>query len=148
MKKMLLVLVLVASAITQTVSAADDKVSPRLSQALNKEFSGAKSIHWQAFKGKDIYQASFILNNQRLFAFFSSAGELISTGRYIAETSLPILVSKSIANRFSDYQVKEVVEYTREGDTQYALVMENAKRTVLANAYSDGGIAIVQKKKK
>src|SRR4030095_2553474 len=148
MKKMFLILVLVASAITQTVSAADEKVSPRLSQALVKEFSGAQAIHWQAFKGKDIYQASFILNNQRLFAFFNSDGELLSTGRYVAQANLPILVNKTIADRFGDYEVKEIVEYTKDGDTQYALVMENAKRTILANAFTDGGIAVVQKKKK
>src|ERR1700741_4508320 len=129
MKKMFLILALVAGAITQTVSAADEKVSPRVAQALVKEFSGAKSIHWQAFKGKDIYQASFILNHQRLFAFFNSDGELLSTGRYIAESNLPILVSKTLASRFADFEVKEVVEYTREGDTQYALVLENSKKT-------------------
>jgi hypothetical protein len=148
MKKMFLILVLVASAITQTVSAADEKVSPRLSQALVKEFSGAQAIHWQAFKGKDIYQASFILNNQRLFAFFNGDGELLSTGRYVAETNLPILVSRAIAARFADFELKEVVEYTRDGDTQYALVLENGKKTILANAYTDGGIAVIQKKKK
>lgn len=147
MKKMFLILVLVASAITQTF-AGDEKVSPRLSQALVKEFSGAKAIQWQSFKGKDIYQASFILNNQRLFAFFNSDGELLSTGRYIAEANLPILVSKTLADRFADYTVKEVVEFTREGGTQYALVLENAKRSILANAYSDGGIAIIKKNKK
>ena len=145
---MFLILVLVASAITQTVSAADEKVSPRLSQALVKEFSGAQAIHWQAFKGKDIYQASFIFNNQRLFAFFNSDGELLSTGRYVAEANLPILVSKSIAERFAGFNIKEVVEYTRDGDTQYALVLENSKKTVLANAFTDGGIAIISKKKK
>ena len=145
---MFLILALVAGAITQTVSAADEKVSPRLTQALVKEFSGAQAIHWQAFKGKDIYQASFILNHQRLFAFFNSDGELLSTGRFVAVSNLPILVSKTIAARFADFEVKEVVEYTREGDTQYALVLENSKRTILANAYSDGGIAVVSKKKK
>ncbi len=145
---MFLILVLVASAITQTVSAADDKVSPRLSQALVKEFSGAKAIHWQAFKGRDIYQASFILNHQRLFAYFNGEGELISVGRYVDLNTLPILVSKSIADRFGDFEVKEVVEYTRDGSTQYALVLENSKKTIMANAYSDGGIAIVKKQKK
>lgn len=145
---MFLILVLVASAITQTVSAADDKVSPRLSQALVKEFSGAKAIHWQAFKGRDIYQASFILNHQRLFAYFNGEGELISVGRYVDLNALPILVSKSIADRFGDFEVKEVVEYTRDGSTQYALVLENSKKTIMANAYSDGGIAIVKKQKK
>ena len=65
---MFLILALVASAITQTATAGEDKVSPRLTQALVKEFSGAEAIHWQAFKGKDIYQASFVLNHQRLFA--------------------------------------------------------------------------------
>jgi len=145
---MFLILALVAVAITQTVSAADEKVSPRLTQALVKEFSGAQAIHWQAFKGKDIYQASFILNHQRLFAFFNSDGELLSTGRYVAETNLPILVSKTLAARFADFEIKEVVEYTRDGDTQYALVLENSKKTVTANAYSDGGIAVISRKKK
>lgn len=148
MKKMFLILVLVASAITQTVSAADEKVSPRLSQALVKEFSGAQAIHWQAFKGKDIYQASFILNNQRLFAFFNGDGELLSIGRYVSEANLPILVSKSIAERFAGFDIKEIVEYTRDGDTQYALVLENSKKIITANAFTDGGIAVVTKKKK
>jgi len=145
---MFLILALVASAITQTVTAGEDKVSPRLTQALVKEFSGAEAIHWQAFKGKDIYQASFVLNHQRLFAFFNSDGELLSTGRYVAESNLPILVSRTLATRFADFEVKEVVEYTREGDTKYALVLENSTKTITANAYSDGGIAVISKKKK
>ena len=145
---MFLILVLVASAITQTVSAADDKVSPRLTQALVKEFSGAKAIHWQVFKGRDIYQASFILNHQRLFAYFNGDGELVSVGRYVDLNALPILVNKALADRFEDFEVKEVVEYTRDGSTQYALVLENSKKRIMANAYSDGGIAIVKKQKK
>ena len=149
MKKILVILVLLVATISNTLQAANDKnVSKQVQDALAREFAGASYVQWEAYRSKDIYQASFILNQQRLFAFFDGQGKLLSTGRYIPANNLPILVSKSIDTKFSGYQVKEAMEYTDDNETVYAIVLENEKKSIVANAYSGGNISIISSKKK
>jgi hypothetical protein len=148
MKKFFVSLVLFVSvAGTSTFASEKDEVNSQVQKSFQKEFAGARFVKWELIK-ENIYQAHFLYNDKRLDAYFSADGRLLATGRFIPESNLPLLVSRSIARKFDQYQVKDVVEYSQGDETSYLLTLENEKSTLIVQAYSSGSTYIFKKEKK
>jgi hypothetical protein len=149
MKKFLVSLVLLVSVFSYSVRAAGgDGVSPRAKATLEKEFSGASYIKWELLDKGTIAHANFVYNNQRLNAFFDEDGVLVATGRFIDQSSLPLLVSKSLSTRYGQYEVCNVVEYNNGSETSYLVTLENEKAKLVVQAYHSGSIYVFKKEKK
>jgi hypothetical protein len=149
MKKFLVSLVLFVSVFGISVQAAgDDKINPRAKEAFDKEFSGATYVKWEVLGKEGIYHAYFIHNNERLNAFYDEEGHLIATGRFIAESTLPLLVSKTIRARYDQYELRHVVEYINGNETSYLVTLENEKAKLVVQAYHSGSTYVFKKEKK
>ena len=149
MKKFLVLALLATGVFSFSVKAADnDKITPTVEKSFNKEFAGATYVKWAVLEKSDMYQANFIYNNERLSAFFAEDGSLLAMGRFIASSNLPLLVTKTINNRFAGYEIKEVMEVVKGSETSYVVTVENEKTRLIVNAYSTGGAYIFKKEKK
>lgn len=149
MKKYFVLAVLFVSVCSYSVKAAGgEKVTPVITEAFQKEFTGASHVKWELLKDNSIYQARFIYNNERLNAFFDEEGTLLAVGRYIAEANLPLMVSKTIAKKYAGYEVKEIIEYIQGNETSYLVSLENEKNKLVVNAYGTGSSYIFKKEKK
>lgn len=115
--------------------------------ALLKNFAGAKSIKWEYSKKDNLHKAIFTLNNEQLIAFFDEDASLIATGRSIQKSNLPLLVNRTISQRFGNYKVNAVVEYIESGETSYIISMSNYKAKLIVRAYPSGSSYIFKKEK-
>ena len=149
MKKFLVLAVLFASVCSYSVKASEeDKVIPGVEKSFKKEFAGATYVKWEVLENREIFQANFIYNNERLSAFFDNDGSLLAVGRFILPSNMPLLVNKTMDKRFGGYEVKEVLEMVRGNETSYLVTLENEKARLIVNAYSNGGAYIFKKVKK
>jgi hypothetical protein len=149
MKKFFVVLLTVISVYTQAATPlTGDKVSPQIQSSLEKEFNGAQYIVWKALKKDGIFQARFLYNNEVLNAFFDQEGNLLATGRLIAQAALPLMISKNLSNKYQDYEFRDATEYTKDGETTYLVTLENTKTKLVLQAYSNGSLYIFKKEKK
>lgn len=149
MKKFFVLALLVTGAFSFSVKASDnDKIAPSVEKAFQKEFAGATYVKWAVLEKSDMYQANFIYNNERISAFFAEDGSLLAMGRFIPTANLPMLVSKTLHNRFADYEIKEVMEVVKGSETSYVVTVENEKARLIVNAYSTGGAYVFKKEKK
>jgi hypothetical protein len=152
MKKLVVSLVMFVSVFGATLasdgSTKTTKVTYRVESAFKKEFEGATSVKWELMKGKDVYQAQFIYNNERLNAYFDFDGNLIATGRFVAVANLPILVRKNIYQKYGEYTIKEVAEFATDSETSYLIALENEKAKLLVRAYNNGSSFVFKKEKK
>ena len=149
MKKFFISVALLAGIFSYSVQAADGgKVSPRIQQALQKEFAGAKSVSWEGLANNSIYHATFYYNHELLNAFFDDDGNLVATGRDITKDVLPLLVTKAVSERYHGYSVRDIVEVSTEGETSYLLTLENQKSKLIVRAYDSGTINVFKKVKK
>lgn len=123
-------------------------VNSAVKQSFSKEFAGAQSVTWDAIASKDLFHASFVLNNERLNAYFNSEGVLIATGRFIAPENMPMLVSKGINARYSKYELTDVIEMISGNETSYIVMVQNEKAKVYVQAYSDGTTSVIKKERK
>ena len=70
--------------------AGEVKVSSRVLDAFNSNFASAKEVSWTATNS--YYKATFVFNDQHVFAFYGTDGELMGLTRYISSVDLPIIV--------------------------------------------------------
>lgn len=149
MKNLFLSLLMMISVITYANHPKPgDKVSPRVKAALEKEFTGARGIVWESIDEHQLFHARFIYNNERVNAFFAKEGALVATGRYIDPANMPMSIARQIATKYGSYQLQDVIEYTRNGETSYVISVENDKRRIVLEAYSSGNVYVFKKEKK
>lgn len=147
MKKLVVSLALFV-AVFGSAFASDGKVTYRVESAFKKEFAGAKAVRWESISSAQLFQAHFIYNNERLNAFFDADGNLVATARFIASSNLPLLLRKNVYQKYRDYEVKDVIEYTQGDETSYLVSVENAKVKLLVRGYINGGNYVIKKEKK
>lgn len=124
-----------------------DKVNTRIQYAFKKEFAGAVAINWEQLR-ENIYQVRFMHNNERLTAFYDGDAQLVATGRFINEQSLPLSLQTSVARKYASYRLVQAIELTRNNETSYLLTYENEQFKLEVLASDSGDIDLFKKEKR
>ena len=136
MKKILFVLGLLA---VMGVSNAypSEKVSPKVLASFKSEFSSAKNVEWET--GNNYFRAAFSMNEQKVFAYYSVEGELISIARYISTLQLPINLFSNLKNDYSKYWISDLFEVSNSEGLHYYVTLETADTKLMMRS-TNGGI--------
>lgn len=149
MKKLIISLLMLMSVMSfANTPETGDRVSSQLRAALEKEFAGAQYVVWQSLKDHQLYQAKFIYNNEQVNAFFDEDGKLLATGRFIPTGNLPLNIAKKLAADYGRFEVKDAIEYSRQGETSYVIGVENDKHRLVLEAFTSGSVYLFKKVKK
>ena len=119
-----------------SIAASPVTPDPRIEKKFQKEFAGAEHVKWMEDDG--YIGASFILGGQRTLAWFSKEGELVGSVRGISYSQLPMLVTRSLHERFPKAVLIEMREVTNSDGTRYKLVLENNNRKYKVSILPDG----------
>ena len=145
MKKIMLVFgFLVAVAVSYAYPS--EKVSPRVLASFKSEFSKAENVEWET--GNNYFRATFSLNEQRMFAFYSVDGELISMARYISSLQLPVNLFKNLRNGYSKYWISDLFEVSNSDGLHYYVTLETADTRLLVRSSNGGDWSTYSKHKK
>ncbi len=142
MKKFKTVLTAIAMLLSVSLFASEPvKVAPVVKAAFQNDFSKASQVKWE--KSDDFYFATFKLNDVKVDAAYTLAGELIGTSRRITSEQMPLPVSIAVAERYAGYQIgKSVVELSFEGVTRYYVMVSNADQEFQLKCFSNGDIEV------
>ena len=122
-----------------------EKVSPKVLASFKSEFSNAENVEWET--GANYFRAAFSMNGQRVFAFYSAGGELISIARYISSLQLPINLFTSLKNDYSKYWISDLFELSNGDGVHYYVTLETADTKVTMQS-SNGASWITYSKSK
>ena len=108
----------------------DGNVNQQALRSFNRDFAGASNISWEQ---KDSYtRATFSLNGQVLFAYYSTNGDLQAVVRNITSDLLPISLLTELKKDYADYWISDLFEMSTGDQTTYYVTVENGdKRIVL-----------------
>jgi hypothetical protein len=148
MKKILSLVVLLAVMTATAFASEEVKINPIVEETFSKTFSGAQHVSWKVMTEERIHRATFLYNNERLNAFFDIDGNLIGTGRFIQTSNLPLLVSRNLAAKYPNSEIKEVIEYVQSSETSYLVTIETPKSVVTVRAFPIGTSYVFKKEKK
>ena len=145
MKKIVFVLGLLA---VMGVSNAypSEKVSPKVLASFKSEFSSAKNVEWET--GNNYFRATFSLNEQRVFAYYSVEGELISVARYISTMQLPINLFSNLKNNYTKYWISDLFEVSNNDGLHYYVTLETADTKLMMRSSNGGSWSTYSKNKK
>ena len=141
MKKVIITLAVALS--TLSSFAREVEVSSRVLDKFKSEFAGAKEVSWTA--GDNFYKAEFVYNDQHVFAFYSTAGELLGLTRYISSLDLPINLQANLKKNYGNYWISDLFEVSNEEGTGYYLTMENADSKIVLKSTGGGSWEVYKK---
>jgi hypothetical protein len=141
MKKIIIALAVTLS--TLSSFAREVEVSSRVLDAFKSEFAGAKEVSWTT--GSNFYKAAFVYNEQYVFAFYSTEGQLIGMTRYISSLDLPMNLQTSLKKSYSNYWIADLFEVSNDDGTGYYITMENADSKVVLKSTDGGSWTLYQK---
>jgi len=147
MKKILTLVTLLTFGVITSKATEGDPVSAALQASLEKSFSGAKILQWSEMESSDIISASVMYNNERMNAYFDLDGNLLATGRFIKSESLPLLVSKSMNEKYEGASIVDVVEYIEKNGTSYLVTIRTNGNEMVIQAFMDGSSYVFKKTK-
>jgi hypothetical protein len=146
MKKRILTWLLLVTISTGSAFANEETVSQQVLNSFKKEFVDAKDVNWQSTK--DYIKATFSLNDQVMFAYYSQSGDLLAVTRNISSEKLPISLLTSLKKNYGSYWITELFEMVADGNGTYYITLENADVELVLKSDEFGGWEVYKKFKK
>ena len=89
------------------------------------------------------------MNDFIVDAAYNEEGELVGTSRKITIEQLPLSISLTLSQKYSEYTLSDdATELTCNGETKYFVTVTNAKQTLRLHCMSNGDISVDKKIKK
>ena len=134
-------------AVGTTAFAKDEEtVNQQVLNNFKKEFVTAKDVSWQ--NSRDFVKATFTMNDQVMFAYYTPGGELIAITRNISSDKLPISLLTSLKKNYSEYWITDLFEAVSNGNGNYFVTLQNADVEVILKSDEFGGWETFKKVKK
>jgi hypothetical protein len=93
-------------------------------------------------------KASFMLNEQVMFAFFDATGEFTGVSRNILTRELPINLQSQLKKEMGDGWISEVLEFATEYETSYYTTIEKTNQQISLKANGLRSWEVIKKVKK
>lgn len=121
-------------------------VSEKALTSFKKEFDNASEIRWESTK--DYAKATFKMNDQVMFAYYSTEGQFLALSRNIKSSQLPINLSADLKKSFNSYWISDLFEMASNNETTYYATVENADQLVTLKSTGANGWEVFKKEKK
>lgn len=146
MKKIITILAIMLT--TGAAFASNDNVTDnkKAMATFNKEFTGASDVAW--YNSGEGTVAKFSLKNSKVTAHFNKAGELLATSRYITDAELPLGVINKLIKRFPGQNIRNIVEYSAEGESTYVISLESETEWTILKAKGGSPLTTLKKLQK
>lgn len=129
MKKLFIAALMVVSLATSAFAAETNKVNSSVSYNFNIDFKNATNVTWTT--AENYSKATFVLNNEKMEAFYNEDGSIIGTSKSVDVDELSINTKRTIAKRFTGYTVKEAIKFTGTEESAYYIAAENEQESVV-----------------
>lgn len=146
MKKRILMWLLLVTVSTGSALANEETINQQVLNSFKKEFVDAKDVTWQ--NNKEYIKATFSLNEQVMFAYYSQEGELLAITRNISSEKLPISLLTSLKKNYNGYWITDLFEMVANGSGHYYITLENADVELVLKSDEFGGWEVYKKTKK
>ena len=148
MKKKLTTLALLAVIMTSSIFATDkdNNTNNEVLTAFAAKFSTAKEVSWD--RAQDFIKASFKMNEQYMFAYYTADGELVGVCRNINSIQLPLNLQVELKRISSNAWISDLFEYASDSDNVYYATIENADHQIQLKSTGYNSWSVYKKVKK
>jgi hypothetical protein len=146
MKKLFFAVLVSLTVVSSAFAKDTKKVSAVAASNFKAEFVKATDVNWTT---TDQYiKASFVMDNEKREVYYNPSGEKIASSRTISIDELPVKAKRSLAKSFSNYTIKEAIEFEGTEDSGYFVSLEDEKESLVLKVGSLGGLSTFKTIKK
>ncbi len=124
----------------------NDEVNQLAVNSFHKEFSSAQNVVWE--QKQDFIKATFTMNDQVLFAYYNSNGDLQAVVRNIVSYQLPINLLTDLKKEYNGCWISELFEIASDNQTTYYVTLENADKKIVLRSNNTENWSVYAKTKK
>ena len=141
--KKLFIAGLFALVLTTSSVAAGTNASSASKEHFSATFSNAKMVSWNSNARYE--KASFVLDNEKVDAFYDLSGEMIGTSKVMAFDKLPKNAIETITTKytFPAFTVKDCIEFTNANNEKNYYVSLDKNTQTLVLEITKGGMVSV-----
>ena len=147
MKKSILILAMLLTTIVGSSFAnrTDDNKN-RAAASFKEDFASAKEVTWET--SKELVKATFKLNEQIMFAYYTESGELMAVVRNMVSGQLPINLLTNLKKNYEGYWITDLFEVSASNESSYYVTMESADNVIVLKSSGLNKWEVFQKEKR
>jgi len=107
----------------------NNPVPAEISHNFSHHFASAKNVNWE--KVSNLYKASFELDGNYLYVFYSEDARIIGIAHNILSDKLPMMLQAELKMGYSNYWITELIEYSVDHRPGYQITIENADQKLV-----------------
>jgi hypothetical protein len=147
MKNKILIAVFVfITGISSAFANGKGEVNDKIIKTFQKEFAGAQDVQWVTTK--EFVKATFTLNEQVVYAYYSREGNLLGVTRNILSGQLPINLLTDLKKNYNNYWITDLFEMATKGENMYYLTLENSDHKLVLKSNGTTGWEVFSKERK
>jgi hypothetical protein len=147
MKKSILILAMLLTTIVGSSFAnkTDDNKNKAVA-SFKQDFASAKEVSWQ--NTNELLKATFKLNDQVMFAYYTESGELMAIVRNMVSGQLPINLLTNLKKNYQGYWITDLFEVSANNESSYYVTLASADNVVVLKSSGLNKWEVFQKEKK
>lgn len=147
MKKRIVTLALLLTlGLSNIFANGTEGVNQRVMNAFKSEYANARDVKWETTK--EYVKATFNLNDQVMFAYYSIDGEQIAISRNIVSTQLPLNLLSDLKKNYADFWISDLFEIATRTDTAYYVTVESGDFSIVLKSNGGLGWEVFRKERK
>jgi hypothetical protein len=145
-KSILMWAMMLTMGLTSVFANNEENINQRAVSSFKKDFTTAQDVKWES--NKDFVKATFKLNDQVMFAYYSQTGDLMAVTRNIVSGQLPIILLSTLKKTYSNYWISDLFEVSSSSDASYYVTLQSGDHTLVLKSNGASGWEVYKKEKK
>lgn len=144
--KILIGVFIFITGISSAFANGKEEVNDKIIKNFQKEFAGAQNVKWVTTK--EFVRATFTLNEQIVYAYYSTDGNLLGATRNIVSGQLPINLLTDLKKNHSNYWITDLFEMASNNENKYYITLENSDHKLVLKSNGTTGWEVFKKERK
>src|SRR5688500_11137137 len=145
-KSILMWAMMLTMGLTSAFANNEETVNQRAVSSFKKDFTNAQDVKWES--SKDFVKATFKMNDQVMFAYYSQTGDLMAITRNILSSQLPINLLANLKKTYGTYWISDLFEVSSSTDASYYVTLQSAEHTLVLKSNGITAWEVYRKEKK
>jgi hypothetical protein len=145
-KSILMWAMMLTMGLTSAFANNEETINQRAVSSFKKDFTHAQDVRWQ--NSKDFVKATFKMNDQVMFAYYSQTGDLMAVTRNIVSGQLPINLLSDLKKNYNAYWISDLFEVSSSSDASYYVTLQDGDSKVILKSNGVSTWELFKKEKK
>ena len=145
-KSILMWAMMLTMGLTSAFANNEETINQKAVSSFKKDFTTAQDVKWE--NNKDFVKATFKLNDQVMFAYYSQTGDLMAVTRNIVSSQLPLSLFSNLRKSYSSYWISDLFEISSDADASYYVTLQNGDQTLVLKSNGTSAWELYKKEKK